>query len=363
MRSPFLFSDRYRLARHVLYWLLHICIWAIFWKVVGVSVSYARMVLNMTMWVPLFIFFCYPLIYFAIPQLLLKGRILGFLLVILSWGGAGLYFDVAYREYIYIPLQQWMGLSNILPGGPIAFCFLCMTTSAVGPVVLRFFKLLSIKQEEIIKVQEERSTAELQWLKSQIHPHFLFNTLNNIYSYALSHSAKTPALVQKLSSLMHYMMYDCKAEEVDLSTEIQIIQNYIDLEKERYGDRISISMNVSGNMKGVKIAPLLLLPFLENAFKHGLSEQIDIPELIVDISMDQGLVSCVIANSKNIFVHSSTEGIGIHNVRNRLELIYPGRHVLKIQNDAHRFTVFMQVKLDHVYVMQMKTKALSHTTM
>ncbi len=300
------------------------------------------------MWVPLFIFFGYPLVYVAIPYLLLKEKVVQFFIVILAWGAAGLYFDQAYRSYLFIPLQEALGLSNILPRGPLSFCYLCMTTSAVGPMMIKFFKLLSLKQQEVMRTEEEKTIAELQLLKSQIHPHFLFNTLNNIYAFSILQSLKTPVLILKLSTLLKYMLYECRSEEVKLEKEIQIIRNYIDLEKERYGNRIQMVINIEGDLKGIMISPLLLMPFLENAFKHGLSEQVGNPKLLVDISVKHGLLSCVISNSKNEFVNFSENGIGINNVKKRLALIYPNSHELTIEEKPHEFTIRLKIAFSRI---------------
>jgi LytS/YehU family sensor histidine kinase len=297
----------------------------------------------MTMWVPLFIFFSYPLVYLAIPYLLLKEKVIQFFVVVLAWGVAGLYFDPAYRSFLYIPLQEAMGLNNILPRGPISFCYLCMTTSAVGPMMIKFFKLITLKQQEVMRTEEEKTIAELQLLKSQVHPHFLFNTLNNIYAFSILHSPKTPDLILKLSSLLKYMLYECRSEEVTLEKEIQIIRNYMDLEKERYGNKIQMDIKVEGDLKGIMISPLLLMPFMENAFKHGLSEQIANPKLQLNISVKNGLLTCVISNSKNEYVHFSEKGIGINNVKKRLALVYPESHELKIEEKAELFTVQLKI--------------------
>ncbi|HTH30880.1 MAG TPA: histidine kinase, partial [Lacibacter sp.] len=303
--NDFIFSPRYRILRHLLYWTFHIAVWAALWIAMGVQLSYGRHLINMIMWVPAFILFGYPLVYGAIPHLLLKGRVWQFCVVVLLWAIAGLYIDAGYRSYVLIPAQEAMGLDNILPRGPLAFCYLCMTTSAASPMVIKFFKLWAIKQREWMRAQQEKVTAELQLLKAQVHPHFLFNTLNNIYSFSLENSPKTPELILKLSSLLSYMLYDCKADEVRLEKEIGIMKNYIDLERERYGDKIEISWSVEGEIKDKLITPLLLLPFLENAFKHGVSEQIEKPWLGVDISVQKGTLRCKIANSKNEYVTQS----------------------------------------------------------
>lgn len=344
--NDFIFSPRYRIWRHVIYWSFHITIWAIFWKIMGVQLSFARHLLNMAMWVPAFILFSYPLVYGAIPHFLLKGKVVQFFLLTLAWGAMGLVIDAQYRNLVLIPAQEAMGLDNILPRGPLAFCYLCMTTSAASPMIIRFFKLWTIKQREWMNAQQEKVTAELQLLKAQVHPHFLFNTLNNIYSFSLKNSPKTPELILKLSSLLSYMLYDCKTDHVRLEKEIEIMKNYIDLEKERYGNRIEISWSVHGEIKDKFIAPLLILPFLENAFKHGISEQIEKPWLGVDISVKQDAVRCKITNSKNDYVPVSENGIGINNVKKRLEFLYPDKHELKINDEGNFFVVSILIRLN-----------------
>jgi len=362
LAGDFIFSPRYRVWRHVIYWSFHIMIWAAFWIVMGAPTSYGRQLFNMTLWVPVFILFGYPLVYGAIPHLLLQGKVSLFFLVILAWGAVGLYIDSGFRSYIYIPLQEAMGLDHILPRGPLPFSYLCMTTSAASPMIIKFFKLCTIKQEEWIQTQQERINAELQLLKAQVHPHFLFNTLSNIYSFSMERSPKTPGLILKLSSLLSYMLYDCKAEEVRLEKEIETMKNYIDLEKERYGNTIEISWNVEGDLKGKFISPLLMLPFLENAFKHGVSDQIDKPWLSVDISVKSDTLRCKIANSKNEFVSFKENGPGIANVKKRLEFIYSGKHYLKLNDEGNFFVVSILVKLGGNAPASVETPVIAQTT-
>jgi two-component system sensor histidine kinase AlgZ len=357
--NEFIFSSRYRVWRHVIYWSFHMTIWSAFWVVIGAPVTFGRQMINMFMWIPVFIFFSYPLVYWAIPYLLLKEKILQFFLVVLAWGAAGIFIDSGYRGYILIPLQEAMGLKNILPRGPLAFCYLCMTTSAASPMIIKFYKLWTIKQRAWMHAQQEKITAELQLLKAQVHPHFLFNTLNNIYSFSMDNSPKTPELILKLSSLLSYMLYDCKTDEVRLEKEVEIMKNYIDLERERYGDKIEISWNVEGEIKDRFIAPLLMLPFLENAFKHGTSEQIEKSWLSVDISVKHNALHCKIVNSKNEYVPFRHNGIGIANVKKRLEFIYPDKHELKINDEGNFFVVSMLIKLNSTVPTYIKTPVSS----
>lgn len=343
--NDFVFSSRYRLLRHVTYWVFHTLIWAFFWQMLGSPGSYGREVVNMSMWLPIFILYGYPMAYWAVPKLLMKGKIFQFLLLILAWGIAGLYIDLGFRSFIYIPLQEAMGYKHILPRGPLAFCYLCITTSAAIPMVIKFFKYWNKKQMEWQAAQQEKIVAELQLMKAQVHPHFLFNTLNNIYAFSLENSPKTPSLILKLSSLLSYMLYDCRTDEVRLEKELEIMKNYIGLERERYGNKIDISWNVTGEVKDKFIAPLMLLPFIENAFKHGTSEQIEKCWLSVDIAIKENTLKAKITNSKNEFAIRGNKGIGIANIKKRLALIYPDHHELKLNDEGDFFSVSLVLRL------------------
>lgn len=342
--SDFIFSPSYRVWRHTIYWLFHVIIWAAFWVAMGAS-SFAQQLLNMSMWVPVFILYGYPLVYGAIPHLLLKGKVAMFFLLVLAWGLIGLFIDSAFRSYIIIPVQEAMKFNFVLPRGPLPSCYLCLIISAAGPMIIKFFKLCTLKQKEWVETQRDKLMAELQLLKAQVHPYFLFNTLNNIYSFSLGQSPKTPALILKLSSLLSYMLYDCNADQVRLEKEIESIKNYIELEKERHGSKLEISWNVEGNVRDQFISPLLMLPFLENAFKHGATERVENPWLSIDISVKSDILRCKIANSKNECMTSTEPGVGIQNVQKRLDFIYPDNYELKLNDEGNFFVVSLTLKL------------------
>jgi two-component system, LytTR family, sensor histidine kinase AlgZ len=345
--NDFIFSPRFRIWRHVIYWSFHITIWTVFWIVMGAPTSFWRILFNMALWIPVFILYSYPLAYGAIPHLLLKGKVVQFFLLIMAWGVLGLFINSGFRTYLYVPLQVAMGFEFVPEKGPQPHSYLCMTTSAASPMIIKFFKLWTIRQKDWMQAQQEKITAELQLLKAQVHPHFLFNTLNNIYSFSMDNSPKTPGLILKLSSLLSYMLYDCKADKVRLEKEIEIMKNYIDLEKERSGNKIEISWNIEGNIKDKFISPLMMLPFLENAFKHGISEQIGNPWLSVDISVKSDILRCKIVNSKDDCVsrNSNGNGIGIYNVKKRLALIYSDHYELKMHDEGNFFVVSLILNL------------------
>lgn len=344
----FIFSPRYRLLRHLVFWAVHILIFTfIFWPTRG---KYGAHLLLSTMWAILAIIYSYPVMYWIIPRYLLKEKYYSFVFIMLLWAIAGWFWNFICRTYIYFPFSALLKFSKGTenPWAPGSYLMMNVMTGFGSIIVL--FKYWMLKQKEFLSAEKERANAELQLLKAQLHPHFLFNTLNNIYSFALQKASKTPELVIKLSSLLSYVLYDCMANEVLLEKELQVMENYIDLEKERYVN-LDVSLNMEGDIRERWIAPLLLLPFLENAFKHGTSEQLEKPWLSMDISVKQNMLRCKIANSKNDSERfpgtvPNENGIGILNVKKRLAYWYPGRHELKVSDEGNFFVVSLSLELD-----------------
>ncbi len=341
--DDFVFSSKYRVWRHIVFWLIYLIIFSFVW--VSTNYSFSRLLLQGLLWIPVNMLFCYPLIYWVLPQYLLKGKYLQFALIILLWGIAGFFLNYLFRAYIFIPIQEYIGFDRIVNNPWASASYLKMTTTAGIVSMIVLFKYWVKKQQEWIQAEKEKATAELQLLKAQVHPHFLFNTLNNIYSFSLENSKKTPGMILKLSSLLSYMLYECKADLVSLEKELEVMKNYIDLERERYGDNIEISLNVEGDVQNKQIAPLLLLPFLENAFKHGTSEQLEKPWLSMDVTVKDQMLKCKIVNSKNEFVPLSEKGIGINNIKKRLAFLYPDNHELKINDEGDFFMISLLIEL------------------
>ncbi len=199
-------------------------------------------------------------------------------------------------------------------------------------------------------VENERLTAELNFLKAQINPHFLFNTLNNLYYLAYTQSPATTEVIAKLSQMMRYMIYDSNYTTVPLSKEIEYMENYISLERLRLNDQIPIRFSVAGgNPEGVLIAPLIFITFLENAFKHGVSN--NHPQAWINISIELEGRQCLykVENSKLPYSKPAAEsksGIGLQNVKRRLELSYPNRHNLTVEDTEDRYSVQLNIILD-----------------
>jgi two-component system LytT family sensor kinase len=195
------------------------------------------------------------------------------------------------------------------------------------------------------EIANEKLKAELSFLKAQINPHFLFNTLNNIYALASAQSEHTAAAVMKLSSIMRYVLTEARNDLVPLEKEIQFTTHYIELQKMRLTDKTIIEFSVEGDPLGRQIAPLLLLPFVENAFKYGISTRERSPiSILLEIRREYLYFS--ICNHKHLNTMlrvSDTTGIGINNTRRRLDLFYEDRYALDIQDKTNEFSVKLKI--------------------
>ena len=340
--NNFIFSSKYRVWRHIAFWLTDVIFIVLLYSS---TLGLWRSVIHNFLWLPARFLYTYPLILWFIPKYLLKNKYIIFSVIAILWGIGGWLLNVYFRQYLFTPIQDFLKFPSVVQGSgqPGSYLVLVITATVASMIVV--FKYWIKTQRQWMQAEKDKVTAELQLLKAQVHPHFLFNTLNNIYSFSLENSPKTPGLILKLSSLLSYMLYDCKADEVLLEKETEIMKNYIDLEKERYGNKLEVSWDIEGDIKDKYVAPLLMLPFLENAFKHGTSEQLEKPWLSVDMSVKQDVLRCKIANSKNEFVSLSKNGIGIQNVKKRLEFLYPGKHELKMNDEGNFFVVSLLVEL------------------
>ena len=205
-----------------------------------------------------------------------------------------------------------------------------------------------IKQKELERLESLVRESEMQFLKSQINPHFLFNNLNNIYSYALEGSEKTPGIILELSNLLRYMLYDCKDPFVSLAKEIEHLKSFISLSQLQIENRGNVKLNIQSADYSYQIAPLILIVFIENAFKHSQSGKSDNIEIEVDLSCsEKGILnfSCrnnydAITNTKNL-----SQGIGLNNVKKRLEHRYGQLHTLDIKTTDKTYEVNLNIDL------------------
>lgn len=206
-----------------------------------------------------------------------------------------------------------------------------------------------VMRNEMEKLKDLARQSELQFLQSQINPHFLFNNLNNLYSYAIEGSSRTPEIILELSGLLRYMLYECKDELVLLSKDIEHLGNFINLNELQIEDRGKVTYTHTGNHNDFMIAPLVLVVFVENAFKHCVSSQSENIEISVDVNVDDDGI--LIFECKNTYAEKSNtdnlaHGIGLENVRKRLELIYGSNYNLECNASNGIYHVKLTVNLD-----------------
>ncbi|MBC7890554.1 MAG: histidine kinase [Ferruginibacter sp.] len=208
--------------------------------------------------------------------------------------------------------------------------FYFLPIPAIG-FMIYIFKRVNQNEIQSKEVEKQKAIAEMNLLKSQIQPHFLFNTLNNLYSLSIQDSKQTPGFILKLSGLMEYMLYNATSETVTLDMEIRHIENYVDLEKIRYGNRLEVSWDIDKGLYETRISPLLLFPFIENAFKHGASKDDENTWISISLKKESKWLVYTVVNSvpDSAKKYASTNGgLGLTNLASRLQLSYAGQYEL-----------------------------------
>lgn len=342
-RLPIFF--RYRLLWHILFWLVvFVSYWLIY---AGYQERYCEEFYMNLIVLPARMIGTYSLIYLILPFAIEKRKFVVFsILVVIHiflYGFliyASMYYANPYPDFYDFSKQPLFNPTKIL---------IKSASDYVLPIVaatIVLFKKWYLDEIENKKLAEEKVKAELSFLKSQIHPHFLFNTLNNLYALTLIKSDKTPDIVLKLADLMDYMIYKSNDEFVPLVKELEVLEGYVELEKMRYNERLDFRYQVNGEVDTHQIAPLILLPFIENCFKHGASKNRTKVWIDVSLLVEADFLHLKVVNSLPAMGEESgegSEGIGLKNVRRRLELIYPDRHELLIKKEEAAFRVELKI--------------------
>lgn len=335
---------RYRIWWHVLFWVV---VLVVFWLIYAGRKGeyYEEFIINIIQ-LPAKMLGTYSFIYLLLPLAKKKKYVIFGILVIIHFFlygiivRASIYYTNPFPESISFARYEFFDLTRILSKAASDYVLPGVASA------IYIFKRWYREEQKNKKMAEEKITAELNFLKAQIHPHFLFNTLNNLYTLILLKSEEAADIVLKLSELLDYMIYKSNNEYVPLVNELEIVEGYIDLEKMRYSKRLQLSYKVNGEAEDYQIAPLILLPFIENCFKHGASKNRINPVVNIDITISSTFLMLRAVNSipeKREQEETEKEGIGLSNVKRRLDLIYPEKYELEIKSNNKIFDVELKI--------------------
>lgn len=299
----------------------------------------------------------YFTIYYLVPQFLFKKKYLVFIMLFLISSylicvGARILVVYGTEELIRVkpfPQESIAEIFTDLKALNKAY-FFGIYFPAFLMLMLKLLKESNDKRAVVESLKREKVSAELSFLKSQIHPHFLFNTLNNLYVLTLKKSDKAPETVLKLSEILDYMLYQCNGEFIDIEKEIQLIENYVALEQLRYGEKLNLETNITVDNLHTKITPLLLISIIENAFKHGVSGSVSKASVTIDVIVENKKLLFKITNTKPEFTQNDDtnfkESIGLTNTKKQLSLVYPNAHQMTIEDEKNIFTVTLKIDLN-----------------
>lgn len=331
---------------HVILWLAYFLFWV---YVLSPGSSTSDFYINSFVIVTIHALVSYFNIYFLFPVFLQKREYLKYFAAITLTISLGTLMESG----------AFLLLSTIGPDDKLTLLsirFLLTTAMAIIYTTAITMSLKLVKhwyeKERLAKALEKlNAETELKYLKSQINPHFLFNSLNSIYALALQKSDLTPDLILKLSDILRYILYDGSEKKVSLTQELKYLKSYLELEKVRHGDRMNLQIDIQGDTESYEIAPMLLIPFVENSFKHGLGKDMSNGYVKVSVRTAVDDLHFEIANSKPSHGSEVSQqngyqgGIGLINVKKRLKLLYPQNHVLKVSSTLNEFKVSLDINL------------------
>ncbi len=298
----------------------------------------------------------YTLVYYQVPKLLLKKKYLPFAISLLL---AVYFFSLLARIGIVHIAEPFIRTDfeqeSILEILSDPYYLLAVYAPAI---YVTAFLMLAVKmilerfqeKHDLEVLRGEKLSNEIKFLKAQIHPHFLFNTLNNLYALTLTKSDTAPEMVLKLSEMLDYILYQCNVPRIEVLKEVELIENYIDLEQLRYGEQLELQFKHEIDDHQIKIAPLILLPLVENAFKHGAGSFEKKPQIKIALTVVRGQFRFNVFNTKpenstKKADDSDKEKIGLANLKRQLELNYPGSHQLHIDDKKDSYLIDLKINL------------------
>jgi len=335
-------KTKYKILIHIVYWI-YIINQALFPfyinKVDAVGINNAEYLRDVIVSTLLNAITFYS-VYFSFSQLIkFRFRILRIPLVVILVAlilGIRLLLGYSFwRFIIHVPEKELM-LQGAWIWNELRFTIIIGIYAVLIRILIDWFEAQKYKDELI----NQRQSSELALLRSQVNPHFLFNTLNNIYSLVYKKSDEAPSAIMKLSRIMRYMLYDSNSEVVQLDKEIEYLKSFIELQELRINREGYVELKIEGETENMTIAPMLLIPFVENAFKHGDKNQS--PGIRIHLIASPSAIQVKVSNYKKRNLQAPNDeigGIGLQNIRRRLELLYHGKHELRIEDGQEMFSI------------------------
>lgn len=333
-----------RIVQHLLFWTVT---FVVLLKLVSddVTVQRADIVYTSFLLLPLLLA-AYVNLLLLLPKYFEQRRFIGYavgaaVVMLLSSGVGYILFDGVVDRlvvgYYYVPLFGYFDL--------LALCLLTMGVTSLLYFTKSWFYTAKERQQVVV-LQQQKSEAELKLLKSQLNPHFLFNTLNSIYALVLKKSDYAADALVRLSDIIRYMVYETAADRISLERELEVLKAYIDLQKMRLNSDAQVEYHQNGDMADKSIAPMLLFPFVENAFKHGAKGAAENMLVAIRIDISDSRVVLKVANSKGRISGTNTYdkgGVGLDNVKQLLELLYPNTYELEVEDTEHRYQITLKI--------------------
>ncbi len=336
---------RYKLY-HVTFWIIYTAFWSFLLRS---GVSWSRDYFNTSVILFFHILVSYFNNYFLIEWFLFKRRFISYFSTLLL-SVLMMCFPISMATYLFIPLSD-ESIAYIWSLSFYITNFLYISFTVLVAASVKLFRTWYLREQQNKNLEKLNIENELQLLKSQINPHFLFNNLNNLYALTLKQSDLAPEVVLKLSNILRFGLYETQKNKVSLNDDIQFARDYIELEKLRLGTRTQIDFEVIGDTNNINIAPFLFINFIENAFKHGANPTLGNSYIKLNYEVENSPKTLIftIENNKpkmlNNIEKTKVGGIGLKNVQTRLNILYPNKHEIIIENELEYFKVKLKIQL------------------
>ncbi len=343
-----------RISLHILFWSVYVPLNALLNCMLqpgALEDNFRTALIGEAFSLPVKLALTYFIFYYVIPLYLDRSKIWKLVGLLLTAFAVATVFYRLEIAFIYFPMFRPDEVYNFVnPKGLLLTefdLFITLAAAITIKMIRVHYKSLEFEQE----LMREKLQSELSFLRAQTNPHFLFNTLNNLYVLARKKSDHTPDAIMMLSKIMRFVLYECRAPRIAVVDEAKVIQDYIELEKLRYNKRLTIDYKEDFDNPLTPIAPLLLLPFVENSFKHGAGGTTGDVKILIKIVLRNHQLSYTVQNTldpdsvSNGDLSGNSSGIGLRNVQRQLDLLYPEHHQLRISRENGLFTADLQIDL------------------